>query len=49
MHIDKHILFDQIQKSLSKEKNTLQIDYDFLMKLIQQIIFHDATKDCNIK
>ena len=49
MHIDKHILFDQIQNVLSKAKEQLRIDYDFLIKLIHQIIFHDATKDCNIK
>lgn len=49
MHIDKYILFNQIKNVLSKEKDTLHIDYNFLIKLIQQIIFHDATKDCDIK
>lgn len=49
MHIDKHILFNQIEKTLSEKKDTLRIDYNFLIKLIQQVIFHDATKDCNIK
>jgi len=49
MHIDKYILFEKIEKFLSEKKEKLSIDYDFLIKLIHQIIFHDSTRDCTIK
>lgn len=49
MHIDKYILFEKIETFLSNKKEQLTIDYDFLIKLIHQVIFHDSTKDCIIK
>lgn len=49
MHIDKHILFEKIKSFLSENKKKLTIDYDFLLCLIHQIIFHDSTRDCIIK
>lgn len=49
MHIDKYILFEKIEKFLSKKKDKLTIDYDFLLKLIHQVIFHDSTNNCIIK
>jgi len=49
MHIDKHILFDQIQNFLQSKKEGLSVDYGFLMRLIYQVVFHDSTKDCVIK
>jgi len=49
MHIDKQILFKKIEKILSKKKDKLNIEYDFIIKLIHQVIFHDSTKNCNIK
>lgn len=61
MHIDKHILFEKIKQKLSSfvkedaqraggfKKSRLTIDYDFLLRLIHQVIFHDSTRDCIIK
>ena len=49
MSINKQILFEKIENFLSKKKEMLTIDYDFLIKLIYQIIFHDSTRDCIIK
>lgn len=49
MHIDKHILFEKIENFLSTKKEMLTVDYDFLIGLIHQVIFHDSTKDCIIK
>jgi len=49
MHIDKYILFEKIETFLSKKREMLTIDYDFLIKLIHQVIFHDSTLNCIIK
>lgn len=49
MHIDKHILFAKIENFLQSKKERLPVDYDFLIKLIHQVIFHDSTRDCIIK
>jgi hypothetical protein len=32
-----------------KKKEILAIDYDFLIKLIHQVIFHESTQNCIIK
>ena len=49
MHIDKYILFEKIKTFLSEKKEKLSIDYDFLIKLINQVISHDSTQNCIIK
>ena len=49
MHIDKKILFEKIEIFLSEKKEKLAIDYDFLIKLIYQVISHDSTNDCIVK
>jgi len=55
MHINKDILFRQILKVLNKcppvkgELKGVCINYDFLINLIHQVIFHDSTIDCIIK
>ncbi len=49
MSIDKEILFAQVENFLQKNKEQLTIDYDFLLKLIKQTIFHDPTQNCIIK
>jgi hypothetical protein len=49
MNIDKAILFGQVENFLKKYKEQLTIDYDFLLKLIKQTIFHDPTNNCIIK
>lgn len=49
MHIDKHILFEKIEKFLSEKRQKMTFDCDFLIKLIHQVIFHDSTKNCIIK
>jgi len=49
MHIDKYILFAKIETFLSEKKEKLSVDYDFLIKLIHQVIFHESTLDCVIK
>ncbi len=49
MHIDKYILFEKIETFLSEKKDKLIIDYDFLIKLIYQVIFYDSTNNCIIK
>jgi len=49
MHIDKHILFEKIKNFLSEKREEMSVDYDFLINLIYQVIFHDATCDCVIK
>ncbi len=49
MHIDKHTLFDKIKIFLSSKIENLTIDYEFLINLIHQVIFHDSTQNCVIK
>ncbi len=49
MHIDKQILFEKIETFLFEKRERLTIDYDFLIKLIRQVIFHDSTQNCIIK
>jgi hypothetical protein len=58
MSIDKNILFNQIKTKLSslinemdakQTKDLKNIDHDFLLSLIHQIIFHDPTQNCIIK
>lgn len=49
MHIDKQILFEKIETFLQLKKDKLTIDYDFLLRLIHQTIFHDPTRNCIIK
>lgn len=49
MHIDKQILFEKIETFLFEKRERLTIDYDFLIKLIHQVIFHDSMHDCIIK
>ena len=49
MHIDKNILFEKIESFLSEKKGKLNINYDFLIKLIYQVIFHESTQNCIIK
>jgi len=49
MHIDKQILFEKIETFLSEKKEKLSVDYNFLIKLIYQVIFHDSTQNCIIK
>ena len=49
MHIDKQILFEKIETFLFEKRERLTIDYDFLILLIHQVIFHDSTQNCIIK
>jgi len=49
MNINKQILFGQIEQFLQNKKDKLTIDYDFLIKLIHQVIFHDPTRECIVK
>lgn len=49
MSINKEILFAQVENFLIKHKKQLTIDYDFLLQLIRQTIFHDPTNSCSIK
>ncbi len=43
MNINKDILFKQIQDLLSKHKSKLEIEYDFLINLIEKVIYDDPT------
>ncbi|USN56664.1 MAG: hypothetical protein H6766_06650 [Candidatus Peribacteria bacterium] len=49
MSIDKSILREQIVTMIDCKKDHLTIDYDFLLSLIQQVLFHDPTQDHVIK
>jgi hypothetical protein len=49
MHINKNILFDRIKNFLQNKKEKVTVDYDFLLSLIHQVIFHDSTQNCIIK
>jgi hypothetical protein len=43
MNINKDILFKQIQNLLSKHRTRLEIDYNFMINLIQKVIYDDPT------
>ena len=49
MSINKHILYNQILKTLSKFWIKLKVDFDFIAWIIKIIIFHNPTKDVIIK
>ncbi len=49
MNIDKQILFERIKAFLTRHESKLNVDFDFLIHLLHQTIFHDSTKNCIIK
>ena len=49
MNIDKNILFEKVEKFLQSKRENLMVDYDFLLHLVHQTIFHDPTQNCIIK
>lgn len=49
MNINKVILFDKIKSILDNKQDKLEINYDFLLKLIQKVVFHDNIKNAIFK
>ena len=49
MNINKVILFDKIKNILDNKQDKLEINYDFLLKLIQKVVFHDNIKNAIFK
>lgn len=49
MAMDRNILYEKIRNILEKKKEELDADFDFVMYLLEKIIFNDPTKNCIIK
>ena len=49
MAIDKHILYQKVEKTLNRFRKKANFDVDLILRLIYQIIFYDPTKSCIIK
>ena len=49
MAINRKILFEKIQKLLTRYKHTLDFDKDFLISITKQVVFNDPTTDCRIR
>ncbi len=47
MAINKHILYQKIESSLRAKRNNLNLD--FISPLIWQVIFHDPTRNCEVR
>ncbi len=49
MAMDRTMLYGKIRAILEKNKEELGTDLDFLLYLLEEIIFNDPTKNCSIK
>lgn len=49
MNINRQILFDKIKSILNSKKEKLFVDFDFLIKLINKVIFNDPTTNSVFK
>jgi len=49
MSMDRSLLFDKVEKVVRRYRERVDIDVDFLLPLIRQVIFHDSTKNCRMR
>jgi hypothetical protein len=49
MSIDRFILYQKVEKTLNRFRETVDFDIDLILRLIHKIVFHDPTKHCVIK
>lgn len=49
MAMDHCILYNKVEKTLNRFRKTPDFNVDFILRLINKIIFHDHTKNCCIK
>jgi hypothetical protein len=49
MSINKHILFKQIKKTLTRYKEKLQCSFEWVLNLIQLVLFHNPIKNVVFK
>ena len=49
MSMDRSILYQKVEKVLSRFRNTVNFDVDLILHLIRKIVFHDPTKNCTVK
>ncbi len=49
MGIDRSLLYQKVEQTLSRFKNKINFDLDLVLYLIQKVIFNDPTKDCRLK
>jgi RNA-directed DNA polymerase len=49
MSIDKNILYQKLETKINNFTGICRFDRPWLLALIKQVIFHDPTKDCEIR
>lgn len=49
MSIHRPLLYQKVEKTIHRYQNEINCDYNLLLPLVRQIIFHDPTKNCVIK
>ncbi|MFA5086358.1 MAG: reverse transcriptase domain-containing protein [Candidatus Paceibacterota bacterium] len=49
MSINKHILYQKVEKALSRFRGKVRFDMSLVLSLIRHIIFHDSIKGCILK
>lgn len=49
MSIDHLILFQKIKETLFRYKDIINFDFDFVLHLLEKVIFNDPTKNCILK
>ena len=49
MSIDKNILYQKVAEKIKSYRGDYFFDLDWLLGIIRQVIFHDPTKDCEMR
>jgi hypothetical protein len=49
MGINKKILYTKVKETLDKNRNEIPCDYDFLLDLLQKVIFNNCTQNSIFK
>lgn len=49
MSIDRLVLYKKVERTLNRFKKDIDFDADLILWLVNKIILHDATMDCNMK
>lgn len=49
MAMDRLILYQKVEKTLSRFQKEADFNLDLVLRLIRQVIFHDPTKNCRFK
>ncbi|MDD2496063.1 MAG: reverse transcriptase/maturase family protein [Tissierellia bacterium] len=49
MAIDHNILYQKVEKTLNRFRETENFNIDLILRLIRQVIFHDSTRGCIVK